>query len=303
MKRRSLHRDNNRPPSLYKKETNQRPSLYRKDTRNNRSSLGIRFANILSGIIYWIRRNPKPARNIFLILVVILAVTFVVSHIPNGNDNASVNSPASTLIGKNSLGNVYKEGPFGNNESNVTIAYILGVHPRESGAHRLMEQAFKEKADSLNCSYYIYKINVTSSPTEYEQSRMNGQQLANKYVVPDIINNNFTAAIDAHYSNGNWGVSRFVFTPNENNTISDNLGHSLANNFSWLSYFTPPDPTSPQYVTGPLNDGGVGAIIYEAYTEDDNNVTLDHDRQIVDFVDKWAFNNYAKHEEKGFFLF
>lgn len=306
VKRLSFHRkDNNkRPPSLYGKETNERPSLYRRDTRNTRSGQsGINFKRILAAVFMWMRRNPRIMRNVCLIAVVVLAVFLVATHIPLGNDDACETSSKIALIGNNSLGSVYKEGPFGNDQSNVSVAYILGVHPRENGAHRLMEEAFRKKADSLNCTYYLYKINVTSNPTDYEQSRLNGQLLAREFAIPDIINCNLTAAVDVHYSNGNWGVPRFVFTPNENNSLSAQLGHALADNFQWLEYYTPPDPTSPEYVTEPLNEGGVGAIIYEAYTEDDNNVTLDHDRQIVDFVDDWAFTKLSGPEEKGFFLF
>ena len=51
--------------------------------------------------------------------------------------------PTTTLISNNSIGSVYKEGPYGTNSSNVSVAYILGVHPREKGAHKLMEQALK----------------------------------------------------------------------------------------------------------------------------------------------------------------
>ena len=40
-----------------------------------------------------------------------------------------------------------------NNNSNVSVAYILGVHPREKGAHKLMEQALKEKVPSTS-SYF-----------------------------------------------------------------------------------------------------------------------------------------------------
>ena len=161
-KRRSLYKeDNKRPPSLYRKESNRRGPSYNRGSGQTKIS----FARILSGIFTWIRRNPKLARNIFLIFILLLAAFLVLSHIPNGNDNASETSAKTTPLGNNSLGNVHKEGPYGNTKSNVSIAYILGVHPRENGAHRLMEQAFKENADSLNCSYYIYKINVTESPT------------------------------------------------------------------------------------------------------------------------------------------
>ena len=290
-----------RPPSLYRRDTNTRSSGYGRNKSNGQFKQNL--AKALAGVVIWIRNHPKMVRNIFIIVLVLLVTFFVVSHAFNGTSEVKEVSASTVLIGNDSIGNVYKEGPFGNNDSNVSIAYILGVHPRESGAHRLMEQAFKEKADSLNCSYYIYKINVTSDSSDYDQSRLNGQVLAQKYAVPDMINNNFTAAIDAHYSNGYWGVSRFVFTPNETNTLSSQLGNAIANNFDWMTYYVPPDPTSPEYVTGPLNDGGVAAIIYEAYTDDDNNVTLEHDRQIVDFVDEWAFNKLSGPEDEGFFKF
>ena len=42
-------------------------------------------------------------------------------------------------------------------------------------------------------------------------------------------------------------------------------------------------------MTGPLNDGGVASVIYEAYTEDNVNTTLEHDKELVNFIDNWIF--------------
>lgn len=307
---------NNKKPSLYKKDynANKKQSLYKKTKQSSDNNQTIPIPNIdfsqipskISNIdIEQIKNNPKTTMNIIGIAVLILIILIVVLVNSSGNEVVDVEKivPTSTLIGNNSIGSVYKEGPYGNNSSNVSVAYILGVHPREKGAHRLMEEAFKEKADTLNYTYYLYKINVTSASTDFSQSRLNGQKLAKEYVVPDIINNNFTFAVDVHYSNGHWGVSRFVFTPKENNSLSNQLGHDLANNFDWLKYYIPTDPSSPEYVTGPLNDGGVAAIIYEAYTEDNNNVTLEHDKEIVDFIDDYKFINETEPEKKSFFSF
>lgn len=199
--------------------------------------------------------------------------------------------PTTIKLGNNSLGSVVKEGPYGNTSSNIKIAYILGVHPREQGAHRLMNEAFKEKEENLKYCYYIYRVNVTNNPTDFSESRLNGQKLANEFIVSDAIENNFTFAVDSHYSNGAWGVERFIFTPNENNSLSSKVGHAIADNFDWITYYTPPNPTSPSYVTGQLNNGGVSAIIYEAYTEDNNNLTLEHDKELVDFIDNWNFTS------------
>ena len=259
---------------------------------------------ILTGIakiIQFAKKNPKMARNVLGLIVILLLAFFLVSSLGTNDNSNNEQMAPSTLIGNNSIGSVYKEGPYGNENSDVKIAYILGVHPREQGAHRLMEQALKEKAKDLNYSYYLYKINVSSDATDFSQSRMNGQLLAQEFAVPDMINNNLTAAVDVHYSNGHWGVSRFMFTPRENNSISNQLSHAICDKFDWMTYYVPPDPTSPEYVTIPLNDGGVGAIIYEAYTEDPTNVTLEHDREIVDFIDNYDFN--IKSNDKPFIFF
>ncbi len=282
--------------SLYKKDyDSQMQSLYKKNKNNDDNALSKvtnAFAKI-NDIINYIQ-NMNIIRSIILLLLIIFLISAIISFItPNSKDSLEIENiiPTATLLGNNSLGNVYKDGPYGNSNSNISVAYILGVHPREKGAHQLMEKALKE-SDALNYKYYLYKINVTSSSTEFSQSRFNGEKLANEYAIPDIINNNFNFAVDVHYSNGYWGISRFVFTPSDKNVLSSQLAHAMCDNFDWLVYYTPNNPTSPDYVTKPLNDGGVAAIVYEAYTEDDNNVTLNHGKEIVSFIDNWNFTNY-----------
>lgn len=327
----SLHKQNSNKGSLYRKGNSS--SLHRNNKRNNRrnnrrsnrgnAGNGIDyqalFLTILSAIVAILlsllsiiaqglsvifremKKNPKMARNVLGLLILILGILFVTSALnSNDNGNQEITAP-SVLIGNNSIGTVYKEGPYGNADSDVTIAYILGVHPREKGAHQLMEQAIKEKAGGLNYSYYLYKINVSGDSTGFESSRMNGQKLAQEYAVPDMINNNFTLAVDVHYSNGHWGVSRFMFTPRENNTLSNQIAHGICDKFEWMTYYVPPDPSSPAYVTEPLNEGNVSAVIYEAYTEDANNVTLEHDKEIIEFIDNWNFANDSN--EKPFIFF
>jgi hypothetical protein len=237
-------------------------------------------------------------RNNLLIVCIIILLLIMIFTVNSDNETVTNNTtqeekilPSTINIGNNSLGYVVKEGPYGNTSSDVKIAYILGVHPREKGAHKLMEQSFKEKADNLNYCYYIYKVNVTENPTGFSASRMNGQKLAKEFIVPDAISNNITFAVDSHYSNGAWGVERFIFTPDKKNELSYTLSKSIADNFDWIVYFTPDNPTSPRYLTGPLNEGGVAAVIYEAYTEDNNNVTLEHDRELIDYIDNWNFTS------------
>lgn len=283
-----------------KMSRNNKPSLKRK-TNYDKKSNSVNVPKIKMGSI------PPISRKNLLIIIAVLFLLLIMIFTVNmktdeGNNSANNNSseieivPTTVLLGNNSLGNVYKEGPFGNTNSDIKIAYIIGVHPREKGAHRLMEEAFKEKVVDSNYCYYLYRVNVTQNPTDYDGSRLNGQELANTYIVPDAITNNFTFAVDCHYSNGAWGVERFVFTPRENNTLSYELGQSIADNFDWITYYTPPNPTSPAYLTEPLNNGGVSSIIYEAFTEDDNNITLEHDKELFEFIDNWNFTSNSNIE-------
>lgn len=53
-------------------------------------------------------------------------------------DEAKVDSSlyGAKLIGENDLGTVHLHGPFGNADSDIKIAYLIGMHPMESKAHR-----------------------------------------------------------------------------------------------------------------------------------------------------------------------
>lgn len=277
---------------------NDKPSLKRKPNYDKKRDNSINVPKIKLGSI-----PPISRKNLLIIIAVVFLLLFMIFTVNTSNNENSTNNttndsselenvlPTTILLGNNSLGSVYKEGPYGNTNSDIKIAYIIGVHPREKGAHQLLEEAFKEKVDNTNYCYYLYRVNVTENPTDFSESRLNGQKLANSYIVPDAISNNITFAVDCHYSNGAWGVERFVFTPRENNTLSSDLGHAISDNFDWLTYYTPPNPSSPEYVTGPLNNGGVSAIIYEAYTEDNSTVTLEHDKELIDFIDNWNFTS------------
>lgn len=236
--------------------------------------------------------NTPPKTIMMVIAMIILLILFITTININSevhNETEEV-KPVEIMLGNNSIGSVTKLGPYGNTTSNITIAYILGVHPREKGAHKLMEDALmQEKENNLSYCYYIYKVNVTQNPTEFDLSRMNGQLLAQDFVVPDIINNSFNLAVDCHYSDGSWGVERFLFTPREDNIVSKQVADGINNTFDWITYFMPDDPSSPSFVTGPINDGGVPAILYEAYTGDANNTTLEHDKQLIQYIDKYNF--------------
>ncbi|MBO6274397.1 MAG: adhesin, partial [Methanobrevibacter sp.] len=93
----------------------------------------------------------------------------------------------SKLLGKNDLGSVYIHGPFGNLDSNIKIAYLIGMHPLESKSHRALFEELTS-CENLNYCYYLYNIEVDNPESESE-GRLEGQLLAQEFVKDEIINN------------------------------------------------------------------------------------------------------------------
>ena len=214
----------------------------------------------------------------------------VLKYIPS-NLNASEATDLSSLqkpskrIGKNSLGTVTVEGPYGNNESSVKVAYILGQHPRESNAHDAIYNSLLNSSDSLNYSYYVYRINVTAENDDFEESRMNGQLLAQDYVVKDVVKKGYDLAIDIHASNGGYVQDPYIFAPVSSDTVAYDSANNVTKALNYVIYYEPASYSSPQYSTIPIEDGGVPAIVFEMRGNPDHSLELEAN-QFVHVVDK-----------------
>lgn len=210
------------------------------------------------------------AVSLMLFGLVIIAVSVISPFLYSTLTDILVN-PESVVLAETSYGNVTKIGPYGNATSTVKVAYIVGVHPWEQDAHVAAVNAIKKMDKSLKYCYYIYQINVTGGMnSDYETGRMDGQVLAKQYVVPDILENNYQLVVDIHSNKGAddyYDVSRFLYVPYSDNRTEE-IANELQNEISGMTFYDPPDPTSPYYVTIPLIKNGTPAIIYEAYEYD-----------------------------------
>lgn len=201
----------------------------------------------------------------FSIIIIFITVNNTSMHVA-----VQVN-PYNEFLGSTDYGNVVKEGPYGNASSPVKIAIIVGVHPWEYVAHDMAMEYIQNHSKSLKYSYYIYRVNVTEGVDDYETGRMNGQLLANKYVVPDIVNHDYQFVVDIHSNKGAadyYSVAWFINVPTEDN-LSSNYANQIQSSVPGLVQYDPPDPTSPTYVTIPIIKNGTPAIIYESYEYDD----------------------------------
>ena len=212
-------------------------------------------------------------------------------------DEAKVDSSLyeAELMGENDLGTVHLHGPFGNSDSNVRIAYLIGMHPMESKAHRGLFDTIVEwdKKDILNYSYYIYNIDVLGELDEDTEGRMDGQLLAQEFVAPHIIDNEYDFFADIHSNKGLRGPgtyekTNFLFAPGFDDESSEYL-NILLDNIEELVYYAPEYRTSPEYITVPVAKSGIPTIVYETYSYEPMERTYDLSEKLVKAIDNLEF--------------
>lgn len=201
------------------------------------------------------------------------------------------NKPTTQLLGNGSLGYVQLLGPFGNISSKVKIAYIIGMHPLESNSHNALYKTLTTKK-KLKYSYYIYKVTVTKNTNDYNLGRMNGQLIAQKYIVPNIKLNKYNLVVDIHSNRdkahgGAYEKSNFIFAP-LNKASSKVIADKLIKQIPGLSYYYPSSQTSPPYCTEPIINAGIKTIIYETGLNEPASTTLNYIKQLIEKIDKLA---------------
>lgn len=203
-------------------------------------------------------------------------------------DSSSVNSQ---LLVKNDLGTVELLGPFGNTNSNIKIAYSIGMHPLESKAHKALFDAIIAKNSSLNYCYYIYKINVSNYNTD-DEGRMDGQLLAKDFLAPHIIKNNYDLFVDVHSNKGTvagtYEETDFLFAAAKDEKL-EVFVNKILNKMPEIVYYFPEAQSSPLYITLPVEQAGTPTINYETYSYELINRTYNLMDKFVNVVDNLDF--------------
>jgi len=220
---------------------------------------------------------------IITIIVLILAFSLIKYGF---NANSSSDKNSKIILGNKSYGYAEKE-VYGNPESNETIVLITGVHPRESGFHNATAAALKDKSSKLHKKYILYKIHVTRSPMHFTIGRMNGQLIANKIVVPDVIKVRPELVVDVHEDLGDevgYKYYRFIYPiSKDNETI--NYINNITQKISYLKRYSP-GGSSPLYVTKPIARKGIHAIVYETYKYDSYERKYSDACHFIDVLDQ-----------------
>lgn len=220
---------------------------------------------------------------IIAIIFLILAASIVKVSL---NTVPIENKTSGVFLGNETYGWAEKEA-YGNQDSNETIAIITGVHPRESEFHNATTAALKDKTRSLSKKYVLYKIHVTKNPLHFTIGRMNGQLIANKIVVPDIIKTDPELVVDIHEDLGKevgYKYSRFIY-PVSKDEETINYVNNITQKIPFLKRYSP-GGSSPLYVTKPLARKGINTIVYETYKEDPYPQKYSDASQFIDVLDK-----------------
>ena len=193
----------------------------------------------------------------------------------------------SRLLGENELGSVHIHGPFGNADSQVKIAYVIGMHPLESKSHRALFEKLTQR-DDLKCSYYLYNINVRNPDSETE-GRLEGQLLAQEFIKPHIIDEKYDLFLDIHSNRGSRGpgdyrITNFVFAPGFDDASSGFM-NEIIEAVDGVVYYAPEFRSSPPYITEPTAEAGIPTLVYECYSFEAMDVTYNLAEKLIDAVD------------------
>ena len=211
---------------------------------------------------------------IILVFIVIINLSFIMFQM----DDRTKNIYNVTEVGSNVNGTVYKI-IAGNNSSNETVGIILGVHPREHEIHEELNKSIynissPEGSQNLTKRYVIYYIKTVDNLTSHDETRDAGEELANKYVVPNIVKDKPFIVLDVHEIDPNYEYSDFIFSLSNRTDKINSYISKLCSDVGLEDYdFTL--GTSPEKVTIPIADKGIDTLLME--TDITGNITQKHE--------------------------
>ena len=202
-----------------------------------------------------------------LIAIVIFNLAIILTSVMDTPDNIY----NVTSVGKNANGTVYKI-EAGNMSSNETIGIILGVHPREHEIHEAVNNTIynitsENGTHNLTKKYVIYYIQTKDNLTSREDTRPAGEELANKFVVPNIAKDKPFVVVDVHEINPDYVYSNFIFSLSNRTDKIDSYIAKLSSDVNLADYqFT--EGTSPEKVTIPIAEKGINTLLVETSITD-----------------------------------
>ncbi|MDO5859629.1 hypothetical protein [Methanobrevibacter sp.] len=233
---------------------------------------------------------------ILMLIIIIASLSIAIFNQIDSNNEIAANDSANheVLANDSDLGSVEVIRNIGN-VNGESIAYVVGVHPLENLTHKTLLKLLPEMTN-LNYCYDIYVINVTQDIGYYgdgssddSPGRQNGQNLAYKYVYPEISKGNYKLAIDVHSNVGAYDYRTFVFSPLKEGSGNE-YAQQVAMNSPNISFYAPDSTTSGPYLTIPLNENGIPAFYFEEYSFAPQNEKDEHMIELINAVDNLKYS-------------
>ena len=214
--------------------------------------------------------NKKMQYQILLIVLVAIVV-FNLAIIFSSMMSTPDNDYNITTLGQNANGTVYKI-EAGNMSSNETVGIILGVHPREHEIHEAVNNTIynitsENGTHNLTKKYVIYYVKTKDNITSREDTRPAGEELANKFIVPNIVKDNPFIVLDVHEINPDYEYSNFIFSLSNRTDKIDSYISNITNDVNLVDYQFD-EGTSPEKVTKPIASKGINTLLMETSITD-----------------------------------
>ncbi len=228
---------------------------------------------------------------ISILIIIILILSGLIINELTFKKESNVNTVQREIISNNTdeAGTVEVMKNIGN-PNGKKIAYVVGIHPLEYQTHQTLVNLLPN-ISNLNNSYDIYIINVTEDVGYYgdgssdnSQGRQNGQNLAYKYVYPQIVSENYDLVIDVHSNVGAYPYKTFVFSPVKEG-LANQYASEVASKSENISYYAPDSTTSGPYLTIPLNENQIPAFYFEEYSFASQDIKDIHMLELILNVD------------------
>lgn len=170
------------------------------------------------------------------------------------------------LIGSNDLGQVVKHTYSHYGDSDIKIAVVSGMHPRENLHKIILPEVCKLLAVFNKVEIVNYQVIVTSDSEDFKLSRANGESLVHDYVVGDIDARDFDLVIIGHDHEEGYGEGYYIATPSMDSSsvgLAKNVSNDLGFNYYQRDISKESVSTSISRVDNPIVNTGTNLFVYE----------------------------------------
>ena len=228
-------------------------------------------------------------KNQYRLLLLVLVVIVIINESILLTADYSNNVYDVTVVGENANGTVYKI-IAGDESSNDTVGVILGVHPREHEIHEAVNRTIynitsEGGSQNLTKRYVIYYVQVKDELTSREDTRFAGEELSEKFIVPNMEKDNPFIVVDVHEIDPIYEYSNFLFSLSNRTTKINGYIDEIASGVGIVDFnFT--EGTSPEKVTMPIADKGIPTILVETSITDSLSEKQDTANKLISTLDK-----------------